>query len=114
MQDERCSIYADRPLTCREFLVTSPAEHCARPTQDTIRCVQMPLKVQHALTLFDPVAPGTQFVRWVPLALALEWADAHPDETPPRPGPELLRELFNNLAERQRSENAPAAPQRAA
>jgi len=34
----------------------------------------------------------------VPLALAPEWADAHPESTPPRPGPELLKELLGHLA----------------
>ncbi len=33
---------------------------------------------------------------WVPLVLALEWAEAHP-EGPPRPGPGLLREFFEQL-----------------
>jgi hypothetical protein len=35
----------------------------------------------------------------VPLVLALEWAAAHPDE-PARPGPELLRALFERLTNR--------------
>ena len=30
LEEESCSIYADRPLTCREYLVTTPAENCAR------------------------------------------------------------------------------------
>src|SRR5262249_6627299 len=29
LEDESCSIHADRPLVCREFLVTSPPEFCA-------------------------------------------------------------------------------------
>src|SRR5207247_8033826 len=105
-EDSYCSIYFDRPVTCREYLVTSAAEHCARPSRDTVRCVQLPLKVQHALTRFDPVPPSARYVRWVPLALAPDWADAHPDNTPPRPGPELLRELFDHLADKERSRQA--------
>ena len=28
LEDEACSIYPDRPITCREFLVTTPAIYC--------------------------------------------------------------------------------------
>jgi Fe-S-cluster containining protein len=110
LEEESCSIYMDRPVTCREYLVTSPAEHCAKPTLETIRCVQLPLKVQHALTRFDPVPATARYVRWVPLALAPDWADAHPDASIPRPGPELLRELFDLLADRERAKTEPQAP----
>ena len=34
----------------------------------------------------------------MPLILALEWADANPDTAPPRPGQELLKELFEHLS----------------
>jgi Fe-S-cluster containining protein len=97
LEDESCSIHADRPITCREYLVTSPAEHCARPTRETVETARIPLKVWTAVARFDKLPPGERFLRWVPLILAPEWADAHPDETPPRPGPELLKELFEYL-----------------
>ena len=31
LEDESCSIHPDRPIACREYLVTSPPEHCAEP-----------------------------------------------------------------------------------
>ncbi len=31
LEDESCSIHADRPISCREYLVTSPAVNCADP-----------------------------------------------------------------------------------
>jgi Fe-S-cluster containining protein len=94
LEGEACSIYRDRPLACREYLVTSPAEHCARPTAETVTRARMPLKVWTAVAGFDAVPPGARFIRWVPLILAPEWAEAHPEELPPRPGPDLLRHLF--------------------
>jgi Fe-S-cluster containining protein len=97
LEDESCSLYADRPVACREYLVTSPAENCARPTAETVHCVPMPLPVWTSLARFDEVPPGARYLRWVPLILAPEWADAHPEEAPPRPGPELLRDLFAHL-----------------
>jgi Fe-S-cluster containining protein len=110
LEEESCSIYRDRPVACREYLVTSPAENCARPSAESVRCVRLPLKVSGALNRMDPVPPAARFVRWVPLVLALEWADVHPDEPPPRPGPELLREFFGHLTGRQAPGAAPPAP----
>jgi Fe-S-cluster containining protein len=101
LEDESCSIYLDRPATCRELQVTSPAENCALPTNDEVRMVRLPFRVMSALARFDPVAPPAEHIRWVPLVLALEWAAEHPDETAPRSGPELLRDLFQHVADRE-------------
>jgi Fe-S-cluster containining protein len=38
LEAESCSIYEERPITCREYLVTSPAEKCARPAGSPCRC----------------------------------------------------------------------------
>jgi Fe-S-cluster containining protein len=97
LEEEACSIYADRPLACRDYLVTSPAENCDWPAGATVQAVKMPLKVWKAIAHFDPVPPPGRFIRWVPLILVLEWAEAHPQEPPPRPGPELLQEFVNHL-----------------
>lgn len=97
LEEESCSIHPDRPLACREYLVTSPPAHCAQPSGDTIRQVKIPLKVWTTVAQFDKPPPGARFIRWVPLILAPEWADAHPDELLPRPGPELVSEFFNRL-----------------
>jgi Fe-S-cluster containining protein len=106
LEDESCSIHPDRPITCREYLVTSPAEYCARPSRETVQTTRIPLKVWTAVARFDKLPPGERFIRWVPLILAPEWADAHPDEAPPRPGPELLKELFEHLT----GKDIPAPP----
>ncbi len=118
LEDESCSIYRDRPIACREYIVTSPAEHCARPTADSVQRVPLPLKVWTALTRFDEVAPSRRITWWVPLILAPEWAETHPDETPPRPGPTLLRELFDHLTKNGKAGDGPSrcpeTPQRMA
>jgi Fe-S-cluster containining protein len=100
LEDESCSIYADRPVACREYLVTSPAANCANPSPETIDMVRVPFKVWTALARCDDIAPDARFIRWVPLILAPEWAEANPEEPPARPGPELLRKLFDLLAGR--------------
>jgi Fe-S-cluster containining protein len=98
LENESCSIYTERPISCREYLVTSPAENCARPTPETIRCVKLPAKVSTAITRIGE-DPKRRFVRWVPLILALEWTS--PEELPPRSGPEWLREFFQRLTGRE-------------
>jgi Fe-S-cluster containining protein len=105
LEEESCSIHADRPTACREYLVTSPAENCSRPTPETVEMVPVPLKVWTALSRFDEVPAGGRYICGVPLVLAPEWAESHPEEPPPRPGPELLQELFEKLKE---SARAPA------
>jgi len=110
LDDESCSIYPDRPASCREFLVTSPAEKCAQPTNDEVSIVKLPFRVMSALAQFDRVAPPAKHIRWVPLVLALEWAAEHPDDARPRPGPELVKDLFQHVADR---ENARLAIRRA-
>lgn len=97
LEAESCSIYEDRPIACREYLVTSPAEECARPTAETIRCVELPAKVWTAVARFDEVDPSSPFLRWVPLILASEWAESHPEELEPRPAPDRIRELLERL-----------------
>jgi Fe-S-cluster containining protein len=42
LEDEACGIHPDRPLACREYLVTSPAVNCAAPSAETVQCVEMP------------------------------------------------------------------------
>jgi Fe-S-cluster containining protein len=110
LEEESCSIHPERPITCREYLVTSPAENCARPTAENIDWIGLPVKVWRELAFFDKVAPGSDYLRWVPLVLAPEWAEAHGDEPPPRPGPEWLRELFERIGARSASRREAEAP----
>ncbi len=108
LEEESCSIHRDRPVTCREYLVTSPAENCATPRKDNIDKVALPAQVWTALARFDQTDPDAKYCRWVPLVLAPEWADSHPDESPPRPGPELLREFFERLTRQSPQPSSPA------
>lgn len=98
LEDDSCSIYEERPVTCREFLVTSPPEHCAELGSKDVRRVNLPVRVFNAVARWQ--VPPAEHVeeRWVPLILAPEWAAAHPDEPAPKPGPELLRDLLGHVA----------------
>ncbi len=100
LEDESCSIHADRPITCREYLVTSPAVNCADPKAESIDQVEMPGKTWTALARAGSTGPPARFIPWVPLVLAPDWASRHPDESSPRPVEDLFRGVFAELAGR--------------
>lgn len=106
LEEESCSIYAERPLTCREYLVVTPAAHCAAPTVESVSCVKLVLRT--ARTIRGLNAEHSEYGEpWVALILALEWAEAHPDESSPQPGPAWVREAFGRLTGRAASETGP-------
>lgn len=99
LEDESCSIYPERPVTCREYLVISPPEDCVRSSPRDVRRIQLPLKTASAVMRWQ-VAVSTHFLeRWVPLILADEWAGTHPDTIPPQPAIELPRDLLDLIAD---------------
>jgi Fe-S-cluster containining protein len=109
LEDGACSIYEERPITCREYLVTSPAEYCAGGTTDGVRRLKIPLKMFNAVARWQVPPLENMHERWVPLILAPEWAEAHPDDPPPVPGLELLRDLLNNLHDERPAPEEPQA-----
>ena len=101
LEDESCSIYADRPLVCREYLVTTPAEHCAEPDLGPV--VRVPLAGRVSVALGQLESPTAERgVWWLPLTLALEWTQTHgaaETEPPPRSAVDLLRALVGWLGQ---------------
>ena len=96
LEDESCSIYEERPIACREYLVTSPAENCAALSSKAVACVPLAGRVSSALMRAE-LQRGDSTDGWLALALAPEWADSHPDLPRPRSGPDLMRDLFKEL-----------------
>lgn len=103
LEAESCSIHPQRPIACREYLVTSPAENCARPGTAPVVGVQLPAKVSQAVRRLE--ADGAT-PRWVPLIIAPEWAEAYPAGRPRHTGLKLVEMLFSVLA---RSPSLPIA-----
>ena len=99
LEDESCSIYAERPITCREYLVTSPPEYCANVDSAGVERVRLPLRTFNAVARWQASQKGEFLESWVPLTLALEWAEEHPNGPPPKPGPELLRDLLEGMSQ---------------
>lgn len=95
LESESCSIHPERPASCREYLVTSPAERCADPAPGRIAMVPLPGRVSRAIQNFGEGRAEGQ-ARWVPLVLALEWTEAQAP-APAAPGPGLLERFMTAL-----------------
>jgi Fe-S-cluster containining protein len=48
LENESCSIHAERPLMCRQYLVTSPASNCQNPSRESISRVVLAASVHDA------------------------------------------------------------------
>ncbi len=97
LEEESCSIHPDRPLVCREYLVTSPAELCAGATQQGVTPVAVP-KVSLAARGLEESRPDVDTRgRWFPLALLLEWSKSRTGGATRRPGPEWIQRFLRGL-----------------
>lgn len=92
LEEESCSIHPERPLVCREYLVTSPAELCAGPQQEGVTPVPVPKVSMAARGLQDEREP------WFPLALLLDWAKTRPRDGVKRTGPEWVQRFLRAVA----------------
>ncbi|KAB7644810.1 YkgJ family cysteine cluster protein [Polymorphobacter fuscus] len=86
LEAESCAIHPDRPLSCREYLVTSPPQACADPSDASIRTVPLAGRASAAVTARGKAVEGHGTVLMVD---ALAWAAAHPAPVPEHPGIDL-------------------------
>jgi Fe-S-cluster containining protein len=91
LEDESCSIHAERPLVCREYLVTSPAELCAGPQQEGVTPVPVPKLSLAARKLQDDNDD------WLPLAQLMSWARTRPRTSSKRTGPEWIQRFLARI-----------------
>ena len=94
LEDESCSIYEERPIACREYLVTSDPVHCSAPTAESVEPVPLPTRVWAATAREEKGLSDVDPAPCVPLVLVPRWAAAHPGVEALRPGPELLRSVY--------------------
>jgi len=77
--DRACSIYAERPFVCRQYLVTTPPALCADPLNQPVAPVPMPVRFASAMLATGETMLGTpQYT--VPLVLALAYAEENKDQ----------------------------------
>ncbi|HYK35035.1 YkgJ family cysteine cluster protein [Alloacidobacterium sp.] len=98
LEDESCSIHPIRPLICREYLVTSPAELCQDPSINQISAIHLPLMPSNAL--YKISRELTHDTRgWIPLIFLLAWTKrgVKPGDYYAGTGQEVLRIFMDNL-----------------
>lgn len=98
LEDESCAIHADRPIACREYLVTSEAARCADPAPEHVDLVPLPVRPSVALFRMTAEGPGED-AEPVLLVLAREVVEAEEAcEPATTPGPALLEGYVRSLA----------------
>ncbi|HEY0461518.1 MAG TPA: YkgJ family cysteine cluster protein [Pyrinomonadaceae bacterium] len=97
LEDEACLIHENRPLACREYLVTSPAEYCFALNGKKIKMVSLPAKPSETVRQITNSENLNRIVNFVPLVLALEWATRFPDCSPENTGEQWMAKFFTSL-----------------
>jgi len=102
LEQESCSIYHDRPFACREYLVTSAPELCNNPFDNPVAGLALPVQVWPLIVRMGQTTgeAGPGPLAWIPLVLALEWSEDHPDRSATRPAPQWVQEFFERLCQR--------------
>ncbi len=93
LEQEACSIHPHRPLSCREYLVVSAPEECARPQSGGVEKVVFPRTLSSLLYTFGD-GEGHDSTRVVPLTLLPDWGETHAPEDFPWFGPAAYLEAF--------------------
>jgi Fe-S-cluster containining protein len=109
--DESCSIHPIRPLSCREYLVTSSPEYCVDPATLQTEMVPLPIRLMPALNQIGAEVEHNT-CGWIPLVFLFAWmkANAHPGERFSGTGPEVLDEFLRRLHP---ADGTPASPDQA-
>lgn len=75
LEDEACIAYAERPMACREYHVTTPAALC-EAFDPALEVAPRPVRMGEVLTRLGNEVLGRHDPN-IPLPLALEWAATH-------------------------------------
>ena len=92
LEDESCSIHPDRPLVCREHLVTSPAALCSGLAQEGVTPAPVPKLSLAAQRLQDE--DGS----WFALAMLMAWNRKPRPPARRRSGTEWVQRFLKNLS----------------
>jgi Fe-S-cluster containining protein len=104
LDEESCSIHPERPLICREYLVTNAPSACAAPTRDTIERVPIAASAFRAVVAVERGMPGHH---WMPLISAMDWAATHPDDGLLQPALDWVRRLQVELEQQSEAHASP-------
>lgn len=108
LEDGGCTVYAERPMVCREYYVTTPAALC-EALDAGIRGVPRAVRMGEVMTDVTNAVLGRDDLA-IPLPLALEWASVHGRGLDGEgDGEELAMELVRCIQEADDAEHAGAA-----
>ncbi len=98
LEEESCSIHSQRPSSCREYLVITPAAHCAQPTAGSVKLLRHPFNFSRILFSFSD-GDGERIPSVVPLILALTLQEKDQLLLEKRFfAPQLFRNFLNRLS----------------
>ncbi len=108
LEEGSCSIHEDRPLACREYLVTTPAQNCSKPTAATVNLVKLPIKPSKSLM---KVGQRKQIfgVNFIPMVMSLKWADVNEEKFEEKTGEQWMADFFSYLTKKEIPEEAKKA-----
>ncbi len=94
LEDESCGIYEERPMICREHLVTSPMAACADPRAGGIHTLPMH-RADSAAAKLEARPDGPE---WIALIDLLDWVSAHSDDEAACQDPrDMLQQFLRDL-----------------
>jgi Fe-S-cluster containining protein len=88
LENESCSIYADRPSICREYVIISPPENCQSVGTKPTEGVKLPVYLSDRLVGFGEAADARPTK--LPLPFALAWSAQHRSELRGPTDPKVL------------------------
>lgn len=107
--DDACSVYAERPFVCRQYLVTSDPVHCEAPLERPVSVVPMQIKAASSLLKLSSMCLGrSQYT--IPLILALEYVERFGRDLEEKFDSEMLFRTWLELVCSQESKSQPQAP----
>lgn len=96
LENESCSIHESRPITCREYLVTSPPELCNSAEGVGVENLKHFFQVKESLITIARDRT-TKELPYVPMIKILKWTDENSDEKE-KTGREWMQSFFGELS----------------
>lgn len=99
LENESCSIHPIRPLSCREYMVTSDPVLCDDPAANHVSGVRLPLKLSRVLYSFCQEMEQDRR-GWIPLVFLPAWgkSGAKPGEYVSGTGAEVMRKFLERVS----------------
>ncbi len=98
LENGSCSIYTLRPSACREYLVSSPPENCAKIGEVVVNRIPISIRMATALSAVAARVLGGEPLL-VPLSFAIAYAEGHEEDGQRRfDGHMLINMLLEELS----------------